>query len=44
MTEIMKFALDMVSSGIIVIAFGIFLVTMKKAFDQIVIWIENGEI
>lgn len=44
MTEIMKFALDVVSSGIIITAFGIFLVTMKKAFDQIVIWIENGEI
>lgn len=44
MTEIMKFALDMVSSGIIVIAFGIFLVTIKKSFDQIVFWIENGEI
>lgn len=31
MTEIMKAALDMVSSGIIVVAFGIFLVTMKKS-------------
>lgn len=44
MTEFMKFILDVIMTCVIVSSFGLFLYSVKQLFDQVVIWIKNGEI
>ena len=44
MTEFMKFILDVIMTGVIISAFGLFLYSVKQLFNQVVIWIEKREI
>lgn len=44
MTEFMKFILDGIMICVIISSFGLFLYSVKQLFDQVVIWIKNGEI